>query len=143
MPIKINKPTIIKTAGDKPKRIEEYIGVVNSKTPDLSIARMVSPSGWIESGKKRKFTEYPVVLKGMLQVKTNSEVLNIHEGEAIIVNANEWAQYSTPDDNGAEYIAVCLPAFSTMALAAAEVTANGFSQRTDIFFAIAVSTISE
>ena len=112
MPIKIDKPTIIKAAGNKPKRIEEYIGFVNSKTPDLSIARMVSSSGWIESGKKREFTEYTVVLKGMLQVKTNSEVLNIHEGEAIIVNANEWAQYSTPDDNGAEYIAVCLPAFS-------------------------------
>lgn len=112
MPIKIDKPTIIEAAGNKPKRIEEYIGLVNSKTSDLSIARMVSPPGWVEPGQKPEFTEYTVVLKGTLQVQTNSEKFNIHAGEAIIVKANEWIQYSTPGDDGAEYIAVCLPAFS-------------------------------
>ena len=112
MPIKIKKPTIIEAAGNKPKRIEEYIGVVNSKTSELSIARMVSSAGWLEPGQKPEFTEYTVVLKGMLRVQTKSEVFDVHAGEAIIVKAKEWIQYSTPGDDGAEYIAVCLPAFS-------------------------------
>jgi len=112
MPTKIAKPTIIEAAGNKPKRIEEFFGLVNSHTTELSIARMVSPEGWIEPGQKPEFTEYTVVLKGMLRVKTESEEIDIHAGEAIIVHANEWVQYSTPNDNGAEYIAVCFPAFS-------------------------------
>ena len=112
MAIKISKPAIIEAAGNKPKRIEEYIGRVNSKTPDVSVARMVSPGGWVEPGQKPEFSEYTVVLKGMLQVQTRSGMLNIHAGEAVIVYANEWVQYSTPGDGGAEYIAVCLPAFS-------------------------------
>ena len=112
MPIKINKPTLIEAAGNKPKRIEEFIGFVNSKTSDLSIARMVSPGGWVEPGQKPEFSEYTVVLKGMLRVKTKSEEFDVHAGEAIIINANEWVQYSTPGDDGAEYVAVCLPAFS-------------------------------
>jgi len=112
MPIKINNPTIIEAAGNRPKKIEEYIGHVNSKTSDLSIARMVSPAGWVEPGQRPEFTEYTVVLKGILRVQTISGKLDVHAGEAIIVNANEWVQYSTPGDDGAEYIAVCLPAFS-------------------------------
>ena len=112
MPLKIEKPTIIEAAGNKPKVIEEYIGRVNSQTSQLSIARMVSPKGWKEPGQKPEFNEYTVVLKGMLRVKTATQELDIHAGEAIIVEADEWVQYSTPNDNGAEYIAVCLPAFS-------------------------------
>ena len=112
MPIKINQPTIIEAAGNKFKRIEEYIGLVNSKTSDVSIARVVSPPGWLDPDQKPEFTEYRVILKGMLQVQTGSEVINVHAGEAIIVNANEGVQYSTPGDEGAEYISVCIPAFS-------------------------------
>ncbi len=112
MPIKIDQPTIIEAAGNKFKRIEEYIGRVNSKTSEVSIARMVSPPGWIEPRQKTDFTEYTFVLKGTLQVETSSEVFIIHSGEIIIVNADEWIQYSTPGDDGAEYISVCVPAFS-------------------------------
>lgn len=112
MPIKINKPAVIEAAGNKPKRIEEFIGLVNSKTSDLSIARMVSPGGWVEPGQKPEFNEYTLVLKGWLRVKTKSEEFDVHTGEAIIISANEWVQYSTPGDDGAEYIAVCLPVFS-------------------------------
>lgn len=112
MPQKIDQPAIIEAAGNKFKRIEEYIGLVNSGTSDISIARMVSPPGWKEPGQKPEFTEYTIVLKGILQVKTSSEVFMIHAGEAIILNANEWVQYSTPGDDGAEYISVCIPAFS-------------------------------
>lgn len=112
MVFKIDKPTIIETAGDKQKVIEEYIGRVNSQTTGVSIARMVSTEGWEEPGQKPIFDEYTVVLKGMLRVKTKTQPLDIHAGEAIIVKANEWIQYSTPHDDGAEYIAVCLPAFS-------------------------------
>lgn len=112
MPIKIDKPAIIEAAGNKPKRIEEYVGGVNSQTAELSIARMISPGGWIEPGQKPEFSEYTIVLKGTLRVATEAEVLNIHAGEAVIVKGNEWVQYSTPEEDGAEYIAVCLPAFS-------------------------------
>ncbi|MBC8439340.1 MAG: cupin domain-containing protein [Deltaproteobacteria bacterium] len=112
MPIKINRPTVIEAAGNKPKRIEEFIGFVNSKTSALSIARMVSPGGWAEPGQKPEFSEYTVVLRGVLRVKTKSEAFDVHAGEAIITHANEWVQYSTPGDDDAEYIAVCLPAFT-------------------------------
>jgi mannose-6-phosphate isomerase-like protein (cupin superfamily) len=112
MAIKIEKPTIIKAAGNKPKVIEEYIGFVNSQTASLSIARMKSPGGWEEPGQKPEFDEYTIVLRGMLRVKTKTEELDIRPGEAVIANKNEWVQYSTPNEDGAEYIAVCLPAFS-------------------------------
>jgi len=102
----------VEAAGNKPKRIEEFIGAVNSGTTDLSVARMRSPSGWVEPGQTPEFDEYTVVLNGMLRAKTREGVLNIHAGQAIIVGANEWVQYSTPGEDGAEYIAVCLPAFS-------------------------------
>lgn len=109
---KIDKPSTIEAAGNKPKIIEEYIGRVNSRTDELSIARMKSPSGWIEPGQKPDFNEYTVVLKGMLRVMTKEETKDIYQGEAVIVPAGEWVQYSTPSSEGAEYIAVCLPAFS-------------------------------
>ena len=109
---KIEKPTIIEAAGNKPKRIEEFIGCVNSNTSEISIARMKSPSGWIEPGQKPEFNEYTVVLKGLLRVKTQNGIADVKAGQAIIVPANEWVQYSTPNEEGAEYIAVCLPAFT-------------------------------
>ena len=112
MPVKIDKPTVIEAAGNKPKKIEEYIGAVNSKTTAVSVARMVSPAGWVEPGQKPGFTEYTVVLKGMLRVQTKTGTLDVHAGEAVIVEADEWVQYSSPADGGAEYIAVCMPAFT-------------------------------
>lgn len=112
MPIKIEKPTVIKAAGNKPKIIEEYFGRVNSKTDAVSIARMISPGGWIEPGQTPDFDEYTVVLKGVLQIKTKGELILLNAGEAIVTHKGEWIQYSTPTDEEAEYIAVCLPAFS-------------------------------
>ncbi len=112
MPILIKKPTIVSAAGNKPKVIEEYIGRVNSKTEDLSVARMKSPGGWIEPGQTPEFDEYTLVLRGALRVKTADKTVEVNEGEAILVHRGEWVQYSTPGPDGAEYIAVCSPAFS-------------------------------
>jgi mannose-6-phosphate isomerase-like protein (cupin superfamily) len=112
MTLKISSPSIITAAGNKPKKIEEFIGRVNSKTSSVSIARMTSPSGWVEPGQKPDFDEYTVVLKGTLKVQTKKETLEINSGEAVLVNKGEWVRYSTPGPEGAEYIAVCLPAFS-------------------------------
>ncbi len=109
---KINAPSIIKAAGNKPKIIEEYIGRVNSETDSVSIARMNSPKGWIEPGQTPEFDEYTVVLSGTLEVKTKEEIVKVRKGEAIVVKAGRWVQYGTPEKNGAEYIAVCLPAFA-------------------------------
>jgi quercetin dioxygenase-like cupin family protein len=109
---KISKPTIIKAAGNKPKQIEEYIGRVNTKTEEMSMARMVSPQGWVEPGQKPEFDEYTVVLKGTLKLKLEDKELEIEAGQAVIVEKNEQVQYSTPYEGGAEYIAICLPAFS-------------------------------
>ena len=108
----IQSPTIINAAGNKPKLIEEYIGRVNSESSAVSIARMKSPAGWVEPGQTPEFDEYTVVLKGRLRVKTHQKTYNISAGQAIIVQAGEWVQYSSPEPEGAEYIAVCLPAFS-------------------------------
>ncbi|MBU0711683.1 cupin [bacterium] len=112
MPTIIEKSTIISAAGNKPKIIKEYIGRINSKTEAVSIARMKSSAGWTEPGQTPEFDEYTVVLKGMLRVKTADQTNDITAGQAIIVKANGWIQYSSPDEEGAEYIAVCLPAFS-------------------------------
>ncbi len=112
MPQKIKSPSIITAAGNRPKKIEEFIGRVNSNTNSVSIARMTSPSGWIEPGQRPEFDEYTIVLKGTLKVKTEKEILEVNAGEAIITKKGEWIQYSTPGPEGAEYIAVCLPAFS-------------------------------
>jgi mannose-6-phosphate isomerase-like protein (cupin superfamily) len=112
MPTYIQQPSIVQAAGNKPKIIEEYIGRVNSQTDGVSIARMKSPSGWIEPGQTPEFDEYTVVLRGTLRVTTNSGSIDVHPGEAVIVHKGEWVQYATPASEGAEYIAVCLPAFS-------------------------------
>lgn len=109
---KISRPTVIEAAGNKPKLIKEYIGRVNSDTDALSIAQMKSPSGWVEPGQRPEFDEYTLVLKGMLQVTTADQVIKVNAGEAIVVSGGEWVQYSTPGAEGAEYIAVCRPAFS-------------------------------
>jgi mannose-6-phosphate isomerase-like protein (cupin superfamily) len=108
----IDQPITIEAVDNKPKIIEEYIGAVNSDTEELSIARMRSPSGWREPGQTAEFSEYMVVLKGMLHVTTKSRVYEVKAGQAIIIAAGEWVQYSTPTDEGAEYLAVCLPAFT-------------------------------
>jgi mannose-6-phosphate isomerase-like protein (cupin superfamily) len=112
MPMVIKSPTIIESAGNKPKIIIEYFGRVNSKTEAISIAKMTSPKGWIEPGQRPEFDEYTVVLKGTLQVKTESEIIDVKAGSAILKKKGEWIQYSTPYDGTVEYIAVCLPAFS-------------------------------
>jgi len=112
MPVHVPKPSIIEAAGNKPKRIEEYIGRVNSAVTALSIARMTSPPGWVEPGQTPEFDEYTVVLRGMLRVTARDGSLDVRAGEAVIARAGEWVQYSTPEAEGAEYLAVCLPAFS-------------------------------
>jgi mannose-6-phosphate isomerase-like protein (cupin superfamily) len=105
-------PTRIQAAGNKPKTIEEFIGRVNTKTASTSIARMQSPAGWVEPGQRPEFDEFTVVLRGMLRVKTEKETLDVRAGQAVIAHRGEWVQYSSPEEGGAEYIAVCLPAFS-------------------------------
>ena len=112
MPTLIAKPTIIEAAGNKPKRIEEFIGRVNSKTDAVSIAKMTSPSGWVEPGQTPEFDEYTIVLRGALRVTTKQGSIDVKGGQAVIAHKGEWVQYSTPGAEGAEYIAICLPAFS-------------------------------
>lgn len=112
MPTYIQRPSIVQAAGNKPKIIEEFVGRVNSKTEGLSIARMKSPNGWVEPGQTPEFDEYTVVLRGTLRVTTREGEIDVHAGEAVIVHAGEWVRYSTPGGEGAEYIAVCQPAFS-------------------------------
>ena len=109
---KIEKPTIITSAGNLPKKIAEYVGRVNSGTAAVSIAHMASPSGWLEPGQKPEFDEYTVVLRGTLRVETQSGVMEIGAGQAILAPKGEWVRYSTPGEQGAEYVAVCIPAFS-------------------------------
>ena len=108
----ISGPKIIEAVGNKPKVIEEFIGRANSNTAALSVARMKSPPGWLEPGQTPEFDEYSVVLHGMLRVQTNAGALEVHAGQAVIAPRGEWVQYSTPGAEGAEYIAVCLPAFA-------------------------------
>jgi mannose-6-phosphate isomerase-like protein (cupin superfamily) len=112
MPTLIKSPTIIEAAGNKPKIIQEFIGRVNSSTQKISIAKMTSPAGWEEPGQTPEFDEYTLVLKGMLRIETKDQSLNVNAGQAIITYAGEWIKYSTPNPEGAEYVAVCLPAFS-------------------------------
>lgn len=108
----IEKPTKIEAAGQPPKSIEEFIGRVNSRTDEVSLARMVSPQGWSEPGQTPQFDEYTVVIRGSLHVKLRDREFDVTAGQAVIVTAREWVQYSTPAADGAEYVAVCLPAFS-------------------------------
>lgn len=112
MPTLIAQPTRVTAAGNKPKLIDEYVGRVNSKTTAASLAHMRSPEGWIEPGQTPEFDEFTIVLKGMVRVEYKQGTLDVHAGQAVIAHAGEWVRYSTPALGGAEYIAVCLPAFS-------------------------------
>jgi mannose-6-phosphate isomerase-like protein (cupin superfamily) len=112
MPTLISQPTKIEAAGNKPKIIEEFIGRVNSNESRLSVAKMKSPGGWVEPGQTPQFDEFSVVLKGMLRVKHKGGEIDVKAGQAIIAHAGEWVQYSSPEAEGAEYVAICLPAFS-------------------------------
>ena len=112
MPTLIQQPTRIQAAGNKPKLIDEYVGRVNSKTSGVSVAYMRSPEGWVEPGQTPEFDEFTVVLNGLLRVQHNNGFIDVQPGQAIIAHKGEWVQYSTPKAGGAEYIAVCLPAFS-------------------------------
>jgi ethanolamine utilization protein EutQ (cupin superfamily) len=110
MPTLIEKPTQVAAAGTKPKLIEEFVGHVNSKTAGVSVARMRSPAGWSEPGQTPEFDEYSIVLSGTLRVSHKTGELDVRAGQAVIAHGGEWVRYSTPE--GAEYISVCLPAFS-------------------------------
>jgi len=108
----IETPTIIPAAGNPPKRIAEYVGRVNNKTEALSVARMESPGGWQEPGQTPEFDEYTIVLRGTVRVETRTEVTDVNSGQAFLAAAGEWVRYSTPNESGAEYVAICIPAFS-------------------------------
>ena len=112
MPTLIAQPTRISAAGTKPKLIDEYIGRVNTKTDGASVAHMRSPQGWAEPGQTPEFDEFTLVLKGMVRVRHKDGQIDVGPGQAVITHRGEWIQYSTPAEGGAEYIAVCLPAFS-------------------------------
>ena len=112
MPTLIPQPTEVAAAGNKPKIIREFVGRVNSDTQSVSIARMQSPSGWVEPGQRPEFDEYTVVLKGLLRVEHDDGTIDVRAGQAVIARRGEWVRYSTPEAEGAEYISVCLPAFS-------------------------------
>lgn len=112
MPKLIESPTVIQAAGNKPKSIEEYVGRVNSDHSNVSVARMVAPGGWQEPGQRPEFEEITVVLKGLMRVDYEGGSLDVRAGQAVVTQPGEWVRYSTPEPEGAEYIAVCLPAFS-------------------------------
>ena len=112
MPTLVAQPTRISAAGTKPKLIDEYIGRINSKTVGVSVAHMRSPQGWEEPGQTPEFDEFTLVLKGMVRVRHRTGEMDVTSGQAVIAHAGEWIQYSTPVEGGAEYLAVCLPAFS-------------------------------
>lgn len=112
MPTLIRAPTVVPAAGTKPKVIQEFIGRVNSGTEAVSIARMVSPEGWREPGQTPEFDEYTLVLRGCLRVESASGVIDVGPGQAVVVPRGEWVRYGTPTAEGAEYVAVCAPAFA-------------------------------
>jgi len=112
MPRLIDQPTVIAAAGNKPKVIEEYAGRVNSGHVGVSVARMVSPEGWQEPGQRPEFEEITVVLRGMLRVDHESGRLDVRAGQAVVASPGEWVRYGSPEPGGAEYVAICLPAFS-------------------------------
>lgn len=116
MPRLIERPTIIEAAGNKPKRIEEYAGRVNTGHSAVSVARMVSPEGWQEPGQRPEFEEITVVLRGMLRVEHEGGTLDVRAGQAVVAAPGEWVRYGSPEPGGAEYVAVCLPAFSPQAV---------------------------
>ena len=112
MPKHIEGPSVIEAAGNKPKRIEEYVGRVNSGHEGLSVARMVSPEGWVEPGQRPEFHEYTLVLEGCLHVEFEGGSMDVRGGQAVVCEPGEWVRYSSPEPGGATYVAVCLPAFS-------------------------------
>jgi mannose-6-phosphate isomerase-like protein (cupin superfamily) len=112
VPTLIAKPTRVEAAGNKPKLIDEYVGRINSATSAASIAHMRSPGGWQEPGQAPEFEEFTVVLRGTLRVEHRGGSIDVHAGQAVIAHSGEWVRYSTPGEEGAEYIAVCLPAFA-------------------------------
>jgi mannose-6-phosphate isomerase-like protein (cupin superfamily) len=112
MPKLIEQPTVIESAGNKPKRIEEFVGRVNSQTEQVSVARMRSPGGWVEPGQRPDFEEITLVLKGSLRVEHEGGEMTVEAGQSVVTAAGEWVRYSTPGPEGAEYVAICLPAFS-------------------------------
>jgi ethanolamine utilization protein EutQ len=112
VPTLIAKPTRVEAAGNKPKLIDEYVGRINSATSAASIAHMRSPGGWQEPGQTPEFEEFTVVLRGTLRVEHRGGSIDVHAGQAVIAHRGEWVRYSTPSEDGAEYIAVCLPAFA-------------------------------
>jgi quercetin dioxygenase-like cupin family protein len=116
MPRLIEQPTVIAAAGNKPKRIEEFAGRVNSGDTQVSVARMVSPQGWVEPGQRPEFQEVTVVLRGVLRVEHDGGTLEVSAGQAVVTAPGEWVRYSTPAEGGAEYVAVCTPAFSPAAV---------------------------
>jgi quercetin dioxygenase-like cupin family protein len=112
MPTLIARPTVMPAAGNKPKLIEEFIGRVNSGHSNLSVAHMESPQGWVEPGQRPDFEEITVVLGGSLRVEHEGGVMDVHAGQAVVTKRGEWVRYSSPAPGGAEYVAICLPAFS-------------------------------
>jgi quercetin dioxygenase-like cupin family protein len=112
VPKLIAAPTIVAAAGSKPKRIEEFAGRINSGHAQVSVARMVSPAGWVEPGQRPEFEEITVVLRGMLRVEHEGGAIDVRAGQAIVTAPGEWVRYSTPEPDGAEYVAICTPAFS-------------------------------
>jgi quercetin dioxygenase-like cupin family protein len=114
MPTFIDRPTVIQAAGNRPKHIEEYAGHVNSGHAAVSVARMESPAGWEEPGQRPEFEEITVVLRGVLRVEHERGSLEVRAGQAIVAHPGEWVRYSSPEPGGAEYVAVCLPAFSPL-----------------------------
>lgn len=112
MPTLIIRPAIVQAAGNKPKEIQEFAGRVNTGHQSVSVARMVSPAGWVEPGQRPDFEELTIVLRGMLRVEHEAGVIDVRAGQAIVAHPGEWVRYSSPEDGGAEYVAVCLPAFS-------------------------------
>jgi len=116
MPTHIPSATRVQAAGNKPKQIDEYVGRVNTSTEAVSIAHMRSPQGWVEPGQRPEFDEYTVVLRGMLRVEYSGGILEVGAGQAVLAHAGEWVRYSSPAPEGAEYVAICLPAFSLAAV---------------------------
>jgi mannose-6-phosphate isomerase-like protein (cupin superfamily) len=112
MPIHIRKPVVVEAAGNKPKLIREFFGRPSTRFDELSIAQMKSPEGWVEPGQRPDFDEFTVVLAGRLRVEFKSGKLDVRAGEAVLVQKGEWVRYSTPDAEGAEYVAICVPAFT-------------------------------
>jgi len=112
MPTLISAPAVVSAAGNKPKRIEEYAGRINTGHEAVSVARMVSPEGWVEPGQRPEFEEITVVLRGMLRVDHEGGSLEVRAGQAVVSYPGEWIRYSSPEPEGAEYVAICLPAFS-------------------------------